>query len=172
VSLLSVTAVAQQAPVPAAGPAAAESLRMFIASQEVTERIAKLEAAVSAGKKMDDGVRSLVSWGPFKGNLVYRNAPGAIMSANEDYAEFYVVLEGAGTMTLGGTLTDAKRTGAHSEAATAQGGTPYRVAKGDMIMVPPGTVHGVAQVEGKIAYFTMHLPLQPNLPAATAVPGR
>ena len=68
-------------------------------------------------------------------------------------------------MTIGGTLTNPKRTGPHLEATDGQGGTPHQVAKGDMLMVPAGVPHHLASVQGALEYMSMHLPLQPKVAA-------
>ena len=143
---------------------------MFISSAEIVERIAMADAAAAAGIQVE-GIRTMVSWGPFHGHFVYRDTATTLYFANEDYAEFYVILEGAGTMTLGSTLTNPVRTGPHLEATSAKGGVPYKVTKGDMLMVPAGTAHRVTEVEGRLVYMSMHLPLQTFGESAQTAPG-
>jgi mannose-6-phosphate isomerase-like protein (cupin superfamily) len=168
-SLLSMSALAQQAPAPAVATAAPDPDRMFTSAAEIAQGIVKAEAAYKAGKP-SDGIRTLAAWGPFQGHLIYRGAPRDLYFVNEDYAEFYVILEGTGAMTMGSKLVNPKRTGPHLESTTATGGVPYRVAKGDMVMVPPATAHRLSQVNGRLVYMSMHLPLHPKLPATASKP--
>jgi mannose-6-phosphate isomerase-like protein (cupin superfamily) len=174
--LLSLTAGAQQSPAASttqriAAVAATKQLRLFISSPEVAQRIAAAGAIASKdGAQLPVAARALVSWGPLRGNVLYRIAPTTHYFANEDYAEFYLILEGAGTMAVGGTMTNPKRTGPRLESTALQGGVPHNVAKGDMLLVPPGTAHRVTRVEGKLVYMSMHIPLQPSSGTGLASP--
>jgi mannose-6-phosphate isomerase-like protein (cupin superfamily) len=166
--LLSLTAIAQQAPPPArpAAPAAAnEEPRTFISAVEISERIAKADAAAKAGTQFNGG--ALLLQGPFKANMEYRNAAATSVNVHENDAELFVVVEGTGTMTLGGTLVNPTRNGTNLQAASAQGGVPYRLVKGDMVLVPENTAHSVTQVDGKLVLMSLHLPRPAPPPAAT-----
>src|SRR5258706_8281920 len=105
-SLLPLTVIAQQTP----APAAAGSPLTYISAPEVAAQIAKAETAVKAGSVLPASARALPSWGPFVSHVVYRNASTELYFANDDFAEFYVILEGEGTMTIGSTLINPKRT--------------------------------------------------------------
>jgi mannose-6-phosphate isomerase-like protein (cupin superfamily) len=146
--------------------------RVYISAQELAQRVAKADAHVQANKTgayipVPADIRALVSTGAFHGNLIERIVPTELKYINEDYAEYYVILDGHGTMTIGGQLIDPKRTGPHLESPILQGGNAYAVAKGDMLMVPAGVPHAVTGVQGKLVYMSMHLPL-PVPPAAPA----
>ena len=170
-SLLTLAVNAQQIPVPvamtqstapAAAPATTAPPRVFVSPAEVAQIMAKAEAGPKDGTQLPAAARQLVSWGPLNGNLIYRSAPTTLYFANEDYAEFYVILEGDGTMNVGGTMTNPKRTGYRLESPALQGGVAYKVTKGAMLMVPPGTAHRVTEVRGRLVYMSMHIPLQPG----------
>jgi mannose-6-phosphate isomerase-like protein (cupin superfamily) len=162
--LLSLTAAAQQAPAPTA--AANAEPRTFISATDIAERIAKADAAAKAGTQYNGG--PLLHQGPFRANMEWRDAPATSVNVHENDAELFVVIEGTGTMTLGGTLVDPKRNGANLQAATAEGGVPYKLVKGDMIMVPENTAHAVTAVDGKLVLMSLHLPR----PAPAAEPAR
>ncbi len=168
-SLLSLTAAAQQSPMPAmpAAPAAAEP-RTYISATEIAERMAKADAAAKAGTQYNGG--PLLLQGPFRANMEWRNAAATAVNLHDNDAELFVVVEGAGTMTLGGTLVDPKRNGANLQAATAQGGVPYKLVKGDMLMVPENTAHSVTQVEGTLVLMSLHLPRPAPAPTPMAAP--
>jgi mannose-6-phosphate isomerase-like protein (cupin superfamily) len=170
IALLSFTAAAQQSSAPPAPPpppaqaapaAVAAEPRSFISAAEIAERIAKADAAAKAGTQFNAG--PLLLQGPFKASMEYRNAPATSVNIHENDAELFVVIEGAGTMTLGGTLINPTRNGTNLSAATAQGGTPYKLVKGDMILVPENTAHSVTQVDGKLVLMSLHLPLPGRL---------
>lgn len=167
--LLSLTATAQQPPAAGASPPAAAAPvqpRAFISAAEIAERIAKADAAAKAGTPYNGG--PLLATGAFRANMEYRNVPAATVSVHENDAELFVVLEGTGTMTLGGSLINPTRNGANLSAAAATGGTPYKLVKGDMVMVPENTAHSVTQSDGKLVLMALHLP-RPAPAAAPAV---
>ena len=56
--------------------------------------------------------------------------------------DIYYVLEGKATLYLGGTLSEAKEISPGEwRSKTAAGGQQVTIAKGDLIVVPRGTVH-------------------------------
>jgi mannose-6-phosphate isomerase-like protein (cupin superfamily) len=56
--------------------------------------------------------------------------------------DIYYVLEGAATLSLGGSLSDAKEISPGEwRSKTATGGQQVKIDKGDLIVVPRGTVH-------------------------------
>ena len=167
--LLSLTAAAQQAAAPAmpAGNAAAAAVapRAFISAAEVADRSAKMEAAAKAKTPFNGG--PLLAAGSFRANMEWRDAANPTVAIHENDAELFVVIEGTGTMTLGGTLVNPTRNGTNLTAATATGGTAYKLAKGDMVMVPENTAHSVTAVDGKLVLMSLHLPRPAPAPAAT-----
>src|SRR5258705_2822759 len=68
-------------------------------------------------------------------------------AVHDDVAEVYYVIEGKGTMKVGGTITDWERrpvsieNGEGSRGTTAVGGKDVALAKGDMLIIPAGTPH-------------------------------
>ena len=154
---LTCTAVAADQP-------AAKLARLHASAADVAALGRQVEAAAKEGKTLPEEARILPSWGPFQGHLSYRSTPQPLYYTNDDYAEYYVFLDGEGLFTLGGALVNPKRTGPRAEASTVEGATVYRVAKGDLLMVPPGVAHAINQVHGKLVYMSMHL----QLPAAAA----
>jgi len=140
--------------------------RMIIHDTEIQAKLAQIRADVAAGR-MYSGEPMLLQ-GPFRATLEWRNvAQNGINQHQQDY-EIFVVIAGSGAMRLGGTLVHAKT--AHSfpwESATltatsVEGATDYDVHPGDMILIPPGTPHTVSRVDGELALWSMHLPLDPR----------
>jgi len=66
---------------------------------------------------------------------------------HDDVAEVYYVIEGKGTMKVGGTITDWERrpvsieNGEGSRGTTAVGAKDVTISKGDMLIIPAGTPH-------------------------------
>jgi mannose-6-phosphate isomerase-like protein (cupin superfamily) len=68
-------------------------------------------------------------------------------AVHDDVAEVYYVIEGKGTMKVGGAITDWERrpvsieNGEGSRGTTAVGAKDVTLAKGDMLIIPAGTPH-------------------------------
>ncbi|MEO8574195.1 MAG: hypothetical protein ABI481_09520 [Pyrinomonadaceae bacterium] len=61
---------------------------------------------------------------------------------HDESDDIYYVLEGTATLALGGTLSEAKEISPGEwRSKTASGGQQIRIQKGDLIVVPRGTVH-------------------------------
>jgi mannose-6-phosphate isomerase-like protein (cupin superfamily) len=82
-------------------------------------------------------------------SVVYRRQgqSNPTYAVHDDVAEVYHVLEGTGTMLLGGKLTDGKRrptsagNGMGSVGTRSDGAKEIRIAKGDVLIIPAGTPH-------------------------------
>jgi mannose-6-phosphate isomerase-like protein (cupin superfamily) len=154
----------EEASSPAPGGTAVPGV--FISAQHIAERIAQAEASVNAGKTHSGPQPGLLLLqNGFEVTLEWRNAPQDSLNMHLTDAEMFVILEGSGTMELGGTLVNPY-SGPHNPsegptltAAIAQGSTLYKVAKGDTIMIPNNTPHRVSQVDGRLALWSLHLPL-------------
>lgn len=166
-TLLSLSAAAQQPPAPmapAAGPSDATRMeaRTFIAATEIAQRIRAADTEAKAGKPVKNG--PLLVSPPFRAIMEYHDAPADHVSVHENDAELMVALEGSGTITMGGRLINPTREGANLQAPTSEGGVAYRMVKGDMLLVPENTAHAVTQVDGRLVLMSLHLPR----PAPTA----
>jgi mannose-6-phosphate isomerase-like protein (cupin superfamily) len=171
VCLLAPPAAAQQAPQPAAKPLLVghgplrepAAPHAFISAKDIEQRIAQADALIAQGKMypgepllLQDGHRVTMEW---------RNIPQDGVNQHEADSEMFVILEGSGAMTVGGHLVGPKRAppnpweGPTLTAKTAEGGTTYKVAKGDMLMIPKGAPHRVSAVDnGKLVLWSMILP--------------
>lgn len=149
--LASLVVQAQQAPAPAV-----PTEQSSISAVEITERIHQAEAATKGGAQYH-GAPLLLS-GPYRANLEYHNTPADSFNVHETDSELFVVVEGSGTMTLGGKLINPTRKGTNLSAPTEEGGMPHKLVKGDMVLIPENTVHAVTQVDGRLVLMSMHLP--------------
>jgi mannose-6-phosphate isomerase-like protein (cupin superfamily) len=142
--------------------------RVFISDKDIQEKIAQDDALVAAGKATNG--EPLVMQGPFRVTMEWRNTAQRGINLHTTDAEMFVVIEGSGTMLLGGTLVDPKPAkgfaweGPTMTATKVEGGVPYKVTKGDMIMIPPNTPHTVSEVNGKLVLWSMHMPLPESTP--------
>jgi mannose-6-phosphate isomerase-like protein (cupin superfamily) len=140
--------------------------RLFMSAEEVQKRIAEDDALVAAGQNTDG--EPLVMQGPFRATMEWRNTAQSNINLHQTDAEMFVILEGSGTMLLGGTLVDPKPAkgfaweGPTLTSAKVEGAVAYKVKKGDMIMIPPNTPHTVSEVNGKLVLWSMHMPLPPG----------
>jgi len=109
-----------------AGPAFAQDTT-FASSDQVQALIAK------AAAMPPQAVISLpvVSAGPQKVGLDYRTGPG-VASAHKGQDELIWVVQGSGTIWLGGTIASPEK---------LDGATARHMAKGDVLMIPMDTPH-------------------------------
>jgi mannose-6-phosphate isomerase-like protein (cupin superfamily) len=155
--LLSMTAMSPAAWAQAPAAPAAEAMKTFAASAEIADLIAKAKAERQEGQPAV--FERILALAPYHATLEYR--PGvAPAQVHEKDAELMVVLDGAGTITTGGTLVDEKRTNpANLSGSGIAGGTAQALKKGDVIIVPEKTPHQTAPAAGQvIVLMTFHVP--------------
>jgi mannose-6-phosphate isomerase-like protein (cupin superfamily) len=93
--------------------------------------------------KVVDGVSTnfLVRKDAYGQELVYRTASG-VPEVHRDWADHFVVIDGAATLVLGGTVVGEKDTGPGEKRGTSiTGGKEYALTPGTNITVPPGMPH-------------------------------
>jgi mannose-6-phosphate isomerase-like protein (cupin superfamily) len=155
--LVTATLILPAAILPAAAQNAAPMMKTFTSSAEVQQLIAKAKA----DRKGDAPTTSepILSLAPYRANLEYRPIAGpAAVHDTED--EVMYVIEGAGTITLGGQLVNPTSSNPTNQSASKiSGGTDQKVAKGDFLIVPHGTPHQITAVEGPaLVLMTLHMP--------------
>jgi mannose-6-phosphate isomerase-like protein (cupin superfamily) len=120
--------------------------------------VQQLIAKAKADRKGDAPitVEPLLSLTNYNANLEYRPIAGPA-AIHDTENELMVVIEGAGTITMGGQMMNPKP--ANPSALGISGGKDIAVAKGDFIMVPHGTPHQISAVKGApLVLMTMHMP--------------
>ena len=82
-------------------------------------------------------IQPLLREAPYTANLEYRvQGIDTNPLSHEKEVEIIYVIEGAGTLTTGGTLRDEKRLNGRNLTGTSlEGGTPRRIAPGDFVFV-------------------------------------
>lgn len=151
-AFLSSTAMAQQAP----APAAPEADKTFTPATDVMALIAKAKADLKPGSPMISG--RILHLEPYNVNLEYRVAVGPA-AVHEKNAELFYVIDGSGTFTTGGKLVKETRTNAENLTGTGiEGGASRDVAKGDFLIVPQNTPHWVSKINGTLILMSIWLP--------------
>ena len=77
--------------------------------------------------------------------------------------EIYYVVEGAGTLVTGGALVLPLAPSADPDVVRSKAikdGMTREVAKGDVIVVPPGTPHWFSAIDGTITYLESRVRLK------------
>lgn len=84
-----------------------------------------------------------------------RVMPGNVEIHERD-TDIFFVTEGTATLTTGGTATNAKPTGpGEIRGEKIAGGVPRKLAKGDVVVIPPGVPHWFSEVSGTFVYFVV-----------------
>lgn len=171
--LVSGSTWAQKAPAPGAPaggiPAAATAeARLYISAADIADRINQAQAAFKAGAQYH-GAPLLLS-GPFRASMEYHTVADTSYAVHETAAELFIVIDGSGTLSFGGTLVGpTTRHGTNLRADNAEGAVAYKIAKGDMALVPEGTPHAITQVNGTLVLMTLHMPVPSAMSTSAAV---
>ena len=87
-------------------------------------------------------------------------------------ADIWVVTEGAGTIVTGGEMVDPKTSGEGDQTASAiRGGSSQELKVGDMIFIPPGLPHQMAEVHPKVTFLNIRFDAK-TLQEVAAKPAR
>jgi hypothetical protein len=105
-------------------------------------------------------IQQIVRLAPYNVNLEYRVAGvDTPATQHETEAELIFVVDGAGTLITGGTLTEQKRTNPTNLAGKeVEGGAAQRIAKGDYAFIPENTAHSFRKTEGRLVIMSIHVP--------------
>ena len=142
---------------PAAAQNVAPMMKTFTSSAEVQQLIEKAKADRKGNAPTTS--EPILSLAPYRANLEYRPIAGpAAVHDTED--EVMYVIEGGGTITLGGQMVNPTRSNPTNQSADKiSGGNDQKIAKGDFLIVPHGTPHQVTAVDGPaLVLMTLHMP--------------
>jgi mannose-6-phosphate isomerase-like protein (cupin superfamily) len=136
------------------------------------ETVAKLSATAAATQQgaspPPNALQQIIAAAPYTLNLEHRiaKAPAAI---HQTEAEVMIVLDGAGTLTTGGTLVNAGAArGGNINGDNITGGEARHIVKGDIMIVPESTPHMLVPDSGTaLVLATLHVPRD-----GTSAPGR
>lgn len=140
-ALLAAGSVLAQTPAPAAPPADI----LFTPSAQAMALLAKAKSELKAPATMAPA-QPLLRGPGMRAVVEYRSAPTPA-SVHETQGEFFYVLDGSGSLTVGGTMTAPTRTNpTNLNGAGITGGETRTLAKGDFVFVPAGVAHYFASV--------------------------
>ena len=124
---------------------AAPDLKTYLASAEIQDLIAKAKA--QPPKPLIN--QPIVGTGAYRANLEYRAGAPAPASIHDNENELMFLVDGTGTITMGGTLVDGTRTNpANQSGSSISGGTPTS-GQGRHVIVPAGVPHQIAADAGR-----------------------
>jgi mannose-6-phosphate isomerase-like protein (cupin superfamily) len=98
----------------------------------------------------------LANWGADRALMVHRSGTGSA-ELHEHDSDLIIVISGAGTLVIGGTMPGAKHTAAGEiRGPSIEGGEKQKIAAGDIMHIPPKTPHQVVLAAGtQITYYTL-----------------
>jgi mannose-6-phosphate isomerase-like protein (cupin superfamily) len=99
---------------------------------------------------------NLANFGADRALMVHREGSG-VAELHETESDLIVVVSGAGTLIVGGTMPGSKTTAAGEvRGPSIEGGERQKIAPGDILHIPPKTPHQVLLDPGaQITYFTL-----------------
>jgi len=113
----------------------------------------QVSAAIRKPVTLADGPNLRVSGGYRTGPYAPANyRPAVEVHTNE--ADLFYVIEGSATQVLGGSVIGGKETGpGQIRGSTIEGGTTYRLGKGDVMWVPAGVPHWFPEIPEPLSYL-------------------
>ena len=132
---------------------------------DVTYRSAADVAALIAKAKAQNETKAsptisqnILRLAPYSANLEYRASVGPA-AVHMKEAEIFYVIDGSGTLTTGGKLTNQTQQNADNLQGTGiEGGKNQAMNKGDFAIVPEGTPHWFSEIKQTLVLMSMHVP--------------
>jgi mannose-6-phosphate isomerase-like protein (cupin superfamily) len=126
---------------PPAQPTTPLSKVTFVDHDKVAAALAKGAGLVSASDVLVQGA--------------HRDKPGQVEVHDQEMDVIYMI-DGTATFVTGGKIVGAKNSRPGQWLGTdVSGGTPQKLVKGDVIVVPAGTPHWFKEVPTTVSYFVV-----------------
>jgi mannose-6-phosphate isomerase-like protein (cupin superfamily) len=111
--------------------------------------------------------QNIVGTGMSRANLEYRAGPASPASIHDTENELMYVIQGGGTLVVGGSLVDGKRTNPTNQSGSSiTGGNNVPLVPGTFVIVPAGAPHQItADAGGAVVLMTFHTPAGTPAPA-------
>jgi mannose-6-phosphate isomerase-like protein (cupin superfamily) len=110
-----------------------------------------LAAIVAKQPKDRNGNQTFLQLAPYNVNMEHRVPVAQNASVHEKEAELFYIIDGGGTLVMGGQLAGTK----------IEGGTARKISKGDFVLVPEGVPHWFSTIDGELTMMSLHLPRTP-----------
>jgi mannose-6-phosphate isomerase-like protein (cupin superfamily) len=146
---------------PAAAPAPQPDI-IYAAADQAMALLAKAKAERKEGQAMAPA-QPLVRIPGYRAIVEYRASPTPA-SLHKTNNELIQVIDGSGTLIVGGTLNEARDTNpANQQGTGVTGGQTYTLAKGAYVFVPAGTAHSFATIgPAGLGIVTLYVPKPPT----------
>ena len=133
------------------------------------DEFAKAVASRAAGNAL--GVLGAVRAGDDRINVdvLRRDAPDEGPVTHDVVTEIYYIIEGGGDFATGGKITDPTpmltngtptnpaNIGPSKRGSKVEGNSTRHVSAGDVVMLPPNTVHGFTKLDGHVTYMVVRV---------------
>jgi mannose-6-phosphate isomerase-like protein (cupin superfamily) len=130
--------------------------KTYSSAADVQALLAKAKADHKDGQAIV--IERILQLAPYGANMEYRTAVGPA-AVHEKEAEMFYVIDGSGTLTTGGKLTNEKATNPGNMTGTGiEGGKSQMLSKGDFAIVPENTPHWFSKIDGAIVLMSIHMP--------------
>ena len=111
-----------------------------------------------AKARTDHKGANIVALDPYRANMEYRVAASPPL-VHQTEAELIYVIEGNGTLTMGGTLDDPNQTRPDNLSGSAiTGCTQVALTPGTVVFVPENTPHAFSAIKDTVVDMSMHVP--------------
>lgn len=155
-TLLALLLVLPQAQEPAATTGPVQSGASIISAADIEST---MKTSI-ANKTLDKKIRETpVKGGIVRVGIVHRTDAEARALMHDELTEIYQILEGSGTILMGGTIEDKRPVSdppnlgpTPSYFVTQVGGVTRKVAAKDLVILPAGIPHRFIQLDGPISY--------------------
>jgi mannose-6-phosphate isomerase-like protein (cupin superfamily) len=146
-------------PAAAAGPAPATEVKSDESKVLTTADVLDVAKNSRVTKATDPMVATnLVTQLPYRVNVEHRIAGTTPPSIHEKNAEMFFVVDGDGVVNTGGKLVDPVRRGNNILGTSIVDGQSRAIHKGDVVFVPAGTPHQIADVKTTLTMVVTMLP--------------
>lgn len=153
-----------QTPAPPSAPAAAAPQPdiLYAGADQAMALLAKAKAERKEGQAMAPA-QPLVRLPGYRAIVEYRASPTPA-SLHKTNNELIQVIDGSGTLIVGGTLNEPRDTNpANQQGTGVTGGQTYTLAKGTYVFVPAGAAHYFSTIgPAGLGIITLYVPKPPT----------
>lgn len=122
-----------------------------------------------ANNTLDTKIKeTAVKGGIVRVGVVHRTSAEARALMHDDLTEIYQIIEGSGTLLLGGTIEDKRPVSdppnlgpTPSYFVTQVGGVTRKIGPNDLVILPAGVPHKFTQLDGPISYVIFRFEVTP-----------